>query len=32
MDMNELVVMNPALDGYTFYCTYVLDLSTVYFK
>ena len=32
MDMNELVVMNPALDGYTFYCTYVLDLSTVYYK
>ena len=32
MDMNELVVMNPALDGYTFYCTYVIDLSTVYYK
>ena len=31
-DMGELVVMNPALDGYTFYCTYVLDMSTVYFK
>ena len=32
MDMNELVVLNPALDGYTFYCTYVLDMSTVYYK
>ena len=32
MDMNELVVLNPELDGYTFYCTYVLDLSTVYYK
>ena len=32
MDMNELVVMNPKLDGYTFYCTYVLDLSTIYYK
>ena len=31
-DMGELVVMNPALDGYTFYCTYVLDMSTVYYK
>ena len=32
MDMGELVVLNPRLDGYTFYCTYVLDLSTVYYK
>ena len=32
MDMNELVVMNPALDGYTFYCTYVIDLSTIHYK
>ena len=32
MDMNELVVLNPKLDGYTFYCTYVLDLSTIYYK
>ena len=32
MDMNELVVLNPALDGYTFYCTYVIDLSTIYYK
>ena len=32
MDMNELVVLNPKLDGYTFYCTYVIDLSTVYYK
>ena len=31
-DMGELVVMNPALDGYTFYCTYVLDMSTIYYK
>ena len=32
MDMNELVVLNPKLDGYTFYCTYVIDLSTIYYK
>ena len=32
MDLGELVVMNPALDGFTFYCTYVLDMSTVYYK
>ena len=31
-DLSELVVLNPALDGYTFYCTYVLDMSTVYYK
>jgi peptide/nickel transport system substrate-binding protein len=31
-DLCELVVMNPALDGYTFYQTYVLDMSTIYFK
>jgi peptide/nickel transport system substrate-binding protein len=31
-DLCELVVMNPALDGYTFYQTYVLDMSTVYYK
>lgn len=31
-DLCELVVMNPALDGYTFYNTYVLDMSTIYFK
>ena len=32
MDLGELVVMNPALDGFTFYCTYVLDMSTLYYK
>lgn len=31
-DLCELVVLNPELDGYTFYCTYVLDMSTIYFK
>jgi peptide/nickel transport system substrate-binding protein len=31
-DLCELVVMNPALDGYTFYQTYVLDMSTIYYK
>ena len=31
-DLSELVVMNPALDGYTFYCTYVLDMSTIFYK
>ncbi len=28
-DMCELVVMDPALDGFTFYRTYVLDMSTI---
>ena len=31
-DLCELVVMNPALEGYTFYRTYVLDMSTIYYK
>ena len=31
-DVCELVVMNPALDGFTFYCTYVLDMSTIGYK
>ena len=31
-DVCELVVMNPALDGFTFYRTYVLDMSTIYYK
>ena len=31
-DLCELVVMNPELDGFTFYCTYVLDMSTIYYK
>ncbi|MDE6590083.1 MAG: ABC transporter substrate-binding protein, partial [Oscillospiraceae bacterium] len=31
-DMCELVVMNPALDGFTFYSTYVLDMSTIGYK
>ena len=31
-DMGELVVLNPALDGFTFYCTYVLDMSTIFYK
>ena len=31
-DLCELVVMDPALDGMTFYATYVLDMSTIYYK
>ena len=26
------VVMNPALDGFTFYSTYVLDMSTIGYR
>ena len=31
-DACDLVVMNPALDGFTFYSTYVLDMSTIGYK
>lgn len=31
-DACELTVTNPALDGFTFYRTYVIDMSAVYFK
>ena len=31
-DLCDLVVMDPALDGYTFYSTYVLDMATIYYK
>mgnify|MGYP002508245486 CR=1 FL=1 len=31
-DMCELAVLNPALDGFTFYRTYVIDMACVYFK
>ncbi len=31
-DMCDLVVMNPALDGFTFYSTYVLDMSTIGYR
>lgn len=31
-DLCDLVVMDPALDGMTFYATYVLDMSTIYYK
>ncbi len=31
-DMCELAVTNPALDGFTFYRTYVIDMACVYFK
>lgn len=31
-DMCELVVMDPALDGFTFYSTYVLDMSTIRYQ
>ncbi len=31
-DLCDLVVMSPELDGMTFYPTYVLDMSTIYYK
>ena len=31
-DLCDLVVLNPGLDGMTFYSTYVLDMSTIYWK
>ena len=31
-DVCELVVMNPELEGFTFYCTYVLDMSAISYK
>ena len=31
-DLYDMVAVNPALDGLTFYPVYVLDLSTVYYK
>ena len=31
-DMCELAVTSPALDGFTFYRTYVIDMACVYFK
>ena len=31
-DLCDLVVLDPALDGMTFYATYVLDMSTIYYK
>ena len=31
-DLCDLVVMNPALEGMTFYATYVLDMSTIHYK
>lgn len=31
-DLCELVVMDPDLEGFTFYCTYVLDMSTIRYK
>lgn len=31
-DLCDLVVMDPELDGMTFYATYVLDMSTIYYK
>ena len=30
-DLCDLVVMKPELGGFTFYRTYVLDLSTIYY-
>ncbi len=31
-DACELVVMDPALEGFTFYSTYVLDMSTIGYR
>ncbi len=31
-DLCDLVVMRPELDGMTFYATYVLDMSTIYYQ
>lgn len=31
-DLCDLVAMRPELDGMTFYATYVLDMSTIYYK
>ena len=31
-DLCDLVVMKPSLDGMVFYATYVLDMSTIYYK
>lgn len=31
-DLCDLVVMRPDLEGMTFYCTYVLDMSTIHYK
>jgi len=31
-DLCDLVVMKPGLDGMTFYATYVLDMSTIYWN
>ena len=31
-DLCDLVVLNPALDGFTFYRTYVVDMSTIHYK
>lgn len=31
-DLCDQVVMRPELDGMTFYATYVLDMSTIYYK
>ena len=31
MDLGEFVVINPALDGYTFYPMYMQDVSTIHY-
>ena len=31
-DLCDLVVMDRRLDGMVFYATYVLDMSTIYYK
>ena len=31
-DLCDLAVLNPALDGFSFYHTYVIDMSSIYYK
>ena len=31
-DLCDLAVLNPALDGFTFYRTYVIDMSSIHYK
>ena len=31
-DLCDLAVLNPALDGFTFYRTYVIDMSAIHYK
>ena len=31
-DLCDLAVLKPTLDGFTFYHTYVIDMSTIHYK